>query len=76
MAPNAPIATDGPSKWTPPRAATDPKIARYESVAPSDMTDKVLLGHSSIAVTGDVYGHTSDDTARSALDGPAARFGP
>jgi integrase len=28
-----------------------------------------LLGHSSIAITGDVYGHTSDDTARSAIDG-------
>lgn len=28
-----------------------------------------LLGHSSIAITGDVYGHTSDDTARSAVDG-------
>ncbi|GJF17719.1 site-specific integrase [Mycolicibacterium cyprinidarum] len=28
-----------------------------------------LLGHSSIAVTGDVYGHTSDDTARAAIDG-------
>jgi integrase len=28
-----------------------------------------LLGHSSIAVTGDVYGHTSDDTARSAVEG-------
>lgn len=27
-----------------------------------------LLGHSSIAVTGDIYGHTSDDTARSAVD--------
>lgn len=25
-----------------------------------------LLGHSSISVTGDVYGHTSDDTARAA----------
>ena len=23
-----------------------------------------LLGHSSIAITGDVYGHTSDNTAR------------
>jgi site-specific recombinase XerD len=22
-----------------------------------------LLGHSSIAITGDIYGHTSDDTA-------------
>jgi integrase len=28
-----------------------------------------LLGHSSIAITGDVYGHTSDDTARAAIDG-------
>nr|WP_256735876.1 tyrosine-type recombinase/integrase [Mycolicibacterium hippocampi] len=28
-----------------------------------------LLGHSSISVTGDPYGHTSDDTARAAIDG-------
>lgn len=28
-----------------------------------------LLGHSSINVTGDTYGHTSDDTARAAVDG-------
>lgn len=28
-----------------------------------------LLGHSSIAITGDVYGHTSDETARSAVLG-------
>ena len=34
-----------------------------------------LLGHSSIAVTGDVYGHTSDDTARVAVDGLAGRLG-
>jgi len=34
-----------------------------------------LLGHSSIAITGDVYGHTSDDTARSAVDGRAGRLG-
>jgi integrase len=34
-----------------------------------------LLGHSSIAITGDVYGHTSDDTARSAVDGLAGRLG-
>lgn len=27
-----------------------------------------LLGHSSIAVTGDVYGHTSVDAARSAIE--------
>jgi integrase len=34
-----------------------------------------LLGHSSIAVTGDVYGHTSDHTARAAVDGLAGRLG-
>ncbi len=34
-----------------------------------------LLGHSSIAITGDVYGHTSDDTARAAVDGRAGRLG-
>jgi integrase len=34
-----------------------------------------LLGHSSIAITGDVYGHASDDTARSAVDGLAGRLG-
>ena len=28
-----------------------------------------LLGHSLIAITGDVYGHMSDDTARAAIDG-------
>lgn len=35
----------------------------------------VLLGHSSIAITGDVYGHNSDDTARSAVDALADQFG-
>ena len=34
-----------------------------------------LLGHSSIAITGDVYGHTSDHTARAAVDGRAGRLG-
>jgi integrase len=34
-----------------------------------------LFGYSSIAVTGDVYGHTSDDTARAAVDGLAERLG-
>ncbi len=34
-----------------------------------------LLGHSSVAVTGDVYGHTSDSTARAAVDGLADRLG-
>jgi integrase len=27
-----------------------------------------LLGHSSISITGDIYGHTSDDTARTAVE--------
>ncbi len=34
-----------------------------------------LLGHSSIAITGDVYGHTSDNTARSAIDGLSSALG-
>jgi integrase len=34
-----------------------------------------LLGHSSIAITGDVYGHTSSPTARAAVDGRASRLG-
>ncbi|BCO36019.1 site-specific integrase [Mycobacterium heckeshornense] len=34
-----------------------------------------LLGHSSIAVTGDVYGHTSDDAARAAVDGLSSALG-
>ena len=34
-----------------------------------------LFGHSSIAITGDVYGHTRDDTARAAVDGLAGRLG-
>jgi integrase len=34
-----------------------------------------LLGHSSIAITGEVYGHTSNDTARAAIDGLAGRRG-
>ncbi|MGV0618347.1 hypothetical protein ABQE58_26015, partial [Mycolicibacterium elephantis] len=31
-----------------------------------------LLGHSSISITGDIYGHTSDDTARAAMDALAS----
>lgn len=34
-----------------------------------------LLGHSSIAITGDIYGHTSDDTARAAVEGVADQLG-
>uniref|UniRef100_A0A5Q5BL32 Phage integrase n=2 Tax=unclassified Mycobacterium TaxID=2642494 RepID=A0A5Q5BL32_MYCSS len=34
-----------------------------------------LLGHSSIAITGDLYGHTSDETARAAVDGLGTALG-
>jgi integrase len=34
-----------------------------------------LLGHSSVAITGDVYGHGSDDGARAAVDHLAGRLG-
>jgi integrase len=34
-----------------------------------------LLGHSSISVTGDVYGHTSDGAARAAIEGLATVLG-
>ena len=34
-----------------------------------------LLGHSSISITGDIYGHTSDETARSAVDGWSGPLG-
>lgn len=34
-----------------------------------------LLGHSSTAITGDIYGHTSDDTARSAVAGLSESLG-
>ena len=33
------------------------------------------LGHSSTAITGDVDGHTSDDTARAAVNGLATCLG-
>jgi integrase len=34
-----------------------------------------LMGHSSIAITGDVYGHTSDEAARAAVDGWSGALG-
>lgn len=34
-----------------------------------------ILGHSSISVTGDIYGHTSDDTAKAAISGLGEAFG-
>jgi integrase len=33
------------------------------------------LGHSSIAITGGIYGHTRDDTARAAVDGLTDQLG-
>lgn len=34
-----------------------------------------LLGHSSIAITGDIYGHASDATTRAAIDGLSGTLG-
>jgi integrase len=34
-----------------------------------------LLGHSSIAITGDVYGHTSDSAARTAVESLGSALG-
>jgi integrase len=34
-----------------------------------------LLGHSSIAITGDIYGHTSDDAALGAVEGLSGALG-
>ena len=34
-----------------------------------------LLGHSSIAITGDIYGHPSENAARSAVDGLGTALG-
>jgi integrase len=34
-----------------------------------------LLGHTSIAITGDVCGHTSDDAARAAIEGLTGALG-
>lgn len=34
-----------------------------------------LLGHGSVAVTGDIYGHVSDGAARAAVDRLSEAFG-
>jgi hypothetical protein len=34
-----------------------------------------LFGHSSISVTGDIYGHTTDATTRAAIDGLSGALG-
>ena len=56
----------GPSR--PPRARQAWRRSGCTSVAD-------MLGHSSIAVTGDIYGHTSDDAARAAVDGMIGTLG-
>ena len=59
---------------TPPPARHRVAVAWLESgVHVNAVAD--LLGHSSIAITGDACGHTSDDTARAAVDGLAQRLG-
>ena len=35
-----------------------------------------MLGHSSISVTGDTYGHTSVNAARAAVEGLSGALGP
>ncbi|WP_369829678.1 hypothetical protein [Mycobacterium sp. E2479] len=34
-----------------------------------------LLGHASISITGDIYGHTSDASSRAAIDGLTSALG-
>ncbi|CAJ1497721.1 tyrosine-type recombinase/integrase [[Mycobacterium] kokjensenii] len=33
-----------------------------------------ILGHSSVAITREIYGHTSDAAARTAIDGLSSRI--
>ena len=40
-----------------------------EHVIERAVDDDVEPGHSSIAITGDIYGHTPDATTRAAIDG-------
>lgn len=46
-----------------------PRLARFRQAGVHIKAVADLLGHSSIAITGDVYGHASDDTAGAAVDG-------
>lgn len=50
-------------------------VARMTAASAMSTTTARRIGHSSIAITGDVYGHTSDDTARAAVDALAGRLG-
>ena len=46
-----------------------------EHVIERAVDDGVEPGHSSIAITGDIYGHTSDATTRAAIDGLSDALG-
>jgi hypothetical protein len=46
-----------------------------EHVIERAVDDGVEPGHSSIAITGDIYGHTFDATTRAAIDGLSTRSG-
>ena len=46
-----------------PHGRPNSRFARHVSAVAD------LLGHSGISVTGDIYGHTSDDSARAAIEG-------
>lgn len=48
--------------------------ARARSIG-STLSKSDAFTISSIAISGDVYGHTSDDTARAAIDALAGRLG-
>ena len=60
------------------RGGVPPDQIRIELVEQADrLRERELgdLGHSSISITGDIYGHTSDETARSAVDGWSGALG-
>jgi integrase len=61
----------GDDLWRNPRRRRRAFVALCRTGGQSDH----LLGHSSIAITGDVYGQTSDDTACEVAEGHAARPG-
>jgi hypothetical protein len=46
-----------------------------EHVIERAVDDGVEPGHSSIAITGDIYGHTFDATTRAAIDGLSDALG-
>jgi site-specific recombinase XerD len=59
-----------PQKWLRHSAAVAWLEAGVHIKAVAD-----LLGHSSISITGDIYGHTSDATTRAAIDGLTSILG-